>query len=72
VDAERIDSLDVTPEEVAQARLDMPPGAVSRPPDEEIERSVKPVLAGERLIPDLSQIPEVYHPVIRLYWEHIK
>jgi len=70
VDRERVESVDVKPEEVKGVVLNVPPNKGSGKEMEEAERAITADVAASRLgTLELERVPEVYRNVVRLYWE---
>jgi len=70
VDKERVESVDVNPEEVKGIVLNVPPNKGSGKEMEEAERVITADVAASKLgTLELERVPEVYRNVVRLYWE---
>jgi hypothetical protein len=70
VDKERVESVDVKPDEVKGVALNVPPNKGSGKELEDAERAITADVAASRLgALELERVPEVYRNVVRLYWE---
>ncbi|MBN1809531.1 MAG: hypothetical protein JW909_10730 [Planctomycetes bacterium] len=72
VDNERVESLDVSPEEITGMKLDIPANVGTGQAGEEAARHVDVRFAGASIpAADLERVPASYRMIVRLYWQKV-